>query len=407
MKKMKNALLLSIIISLVTTTLVNLSPVYANPTFVAVDPSSLISSDLTPPDTFDIDINVTDVPTLYGGLFGYEFKLRYWTAVLDVIGVTIGPFLQPTFEVWKNEINETAGYVWLAISQATGESPVSGSGILATITFEVKMLGGTPLDLCDTKLAGWNSTGNAPWSIDHDAYDGEFSNVGRRPKADFYWEPLSPEMDLPVVFYATGSYALDGKYIASWDWDFGDGTVGSGEIVEHIYDAVGIYTVTLTVTDNLSAQDKLSATIWIAPPNVALADLAEWKARPEKRTYDQSMELTKGRDLINALYAEVQSFGGRTVVVKVRFTATHAITFDEIIIETSPVWLTEYLEIAIFDTSTDPMYLPEFDTTIHPIGKYYVKAQCLYLDADAYAEDPYQPFEIGAHAKTFSFKVKP
>jgi len=38
--------------------------------------------------------------------------------------------------------------------------------------------------------------------------------------------------------------------IATWTWDFGDGTTASGDTVTHAYAAAGEYTVQLTVTDN-------------------------------------------------------------------------------------------------------------------------------------------------------------
>ncbi len=50
--------------------------------------------------------------------------------------------------------------------------------------------------------------------------------------------------ELTCDFDATGSSGDDLVY----DWDFGDDNTGTGEIVEHIYDEDGTYTVELTVT---------------------------------------------------------------------------------------------------------------------------------------------------------------
>lgn len=51
--------------------------------------------------------------------------------------------------------------------------------------------------------------------------------------------------------------------IASFDWDFGDGTNASGGIVEHVYAAPGRFTVTLTVTDDggLTGSDATTVTV--------------------------------------------------------------------------------------------------------------------------------------------------
>jgi len=51
-----------------------------------------------------------------------------------------------------------------------------------------------------------------------------------------------------VIFDATASYDLQGS-IESYDWDFGDGSSGSGATAEHTYIEGGYYVVTLTVTD--------------------------------------------------------------------------------------------------------------------------------------------------------------
>ncbi|UCH88052.1 MAG: PKD domain-containing protein, partial [Thermoplasmata archaeon] len=57
-----------------------------------------------------------------------------------------------------------------------------------------------------------------------------------------------------VYLDGSGSYDVDGT-IESYIWDFGDTNSGSGETTTHAYTAVGIYTVTLTVTDNGGATD--------------------------------------------------------------------------------------------------------------------------------------------------------
>ena len=53
----------------------------------------------------------------------------------------------------------------------------------------------------------------------------------------------------PVLFNGSSSYDPDGE-IVSYDWDFGDGTTGTGEITYNKYCEVGTYFVTLTVTDD-------------------------------------------------------------------------------------------------------------------------------------------------------------
>jgi PKD repeat protein len=61
--------------------------------------------------------------------------------------------------------------------------------------------------------------------------------------------PNSGYAPLVVTLSGATSYDTDGS-IASYVWNFGDGTTGSGATVQHTYTGVGSYTATLTVTDN-------------------------------------------------------------------------------------------------------------------------------------------------------------
>jgi len=71
-----------------------------------------------------------------------------------------------------------------------------------------------------------------------------------------------------ILFNGTLSYDSDDDgYIASWHWNFGDGTNGTGEITTHIYFNPGIYTISLTVTDNEDAEDIDETTVVISQPN--------------------------------------------------------------------------------------------------------------------------------------------
>ncbi len=59
------------------------------------------------------------------------------------------------------------------------------------------------------------------------------------------------------LFDASATTAPAGVTVASYAWDFGDGLAATGVTPSHIYAAVGVYTVTLTVTDS----DGLSASV--------------------------------------------------------------------------------------------------------------------------------------------------
>lgn len=62
------------------------------------------------------------------------------------------------------------------------------------------------------------------------------------------WSPIYPDKNVKVVFDASRSYDPDGE-IVRYSWDFGDGGVAEGKVVEHKYKD-GYFRVWLTVEDN-------------------------------------------------------------------------------------------------------------------------------------------------------------
>jgi len=69
--------------------------------------------------------------------------------------------------------------------------------------------------------------------------------------------------DTIMSFDAGGS--SDNVGIVSYEWDFGDGTTGTGLTVNHTYAEPGTYNVTLTVTDATGYEDTHSITITVLP----------------------------------------------------------------------------------------------------------------------------------------------
>jgi PKD repeat protein len=61
--------------------------------------------------------------------------------------------------------------------------------------------------------------------------------------------------DLACDFNGSASYDLDGT-ILDYDWDFGDGNIGTGMTMDHAYAAPGTYIVVLTVTDDDGASGE-------------------------------------------------------------------------------------------------------------------------------------------------------
>ena len=87
----------------------------------------------------------------------------------------------------------------------------------------------------------------------------------KAPSAVVTSSVLSGTVPLVVSFNGSGSSDTDGT-IASFAWNFGDGSTGSGATSAHTFSAAGSYTVTLTVTDNQGATGQAQKVITVQPP---------------------------------------------------------------------------------------------------------------------------------------------
>ena len=138
------------------------------------------------------------------------------------------------------------------------------------------------------------------------------------PVASFVSSPAKPLEGSSVTFDATTSSDPDGT-IASYAWDFGDGTTGTGSKPSHAYARYGTYTVTLAVRDNdgLSASTSKSVRIHAAPR-------ASFIFSPAKPLEGQavSLDASSSSDADGTIVSYVWSFGDTTTGSGV--TTSHA-----------------------------------------------------------------------------------
>jgi chitodextrinase len=83
--------------------------------------------------------------------------------------------------------------------------------------------------------------------------------VNRAPVAVISWTVSG----LTVNFSGTSSSDPDGGTMASYAWNFGNGSTGSGATVAHTYPTAGTYTVTLKVTDALGGTGTTTQTVTV------------------------------------------------------------------------------------------------------------------------------------------------
>jgi len=123
-------------------------------TTVSIDP---LDSYTTVGSIVSTDVKVNNVDPHVANLTSWQFIVYFSNHVLNCSTVTEGPFLKTSggntffgFTI-TNDYNGTYGKI-LAYSTLLGNYSVSGSGVLATITFNALSVGDSPLHLSDIKL---------------------------------------------------------------------------------------------------------------------------------------------------------------------------------------------------------------------------------------------------------------
>ena len=94
-------------------------------------------------------------------------------------------------------------------------------------------------------------------------YTIKFSSSYTSPNPSFTYSPSSPFfIQESIQFDATDSTPGGaGDSIILYEWDFGDGSTGTGTTPEHTYITPGIYTVTLYITDTNGIRRETSQTV--------------------------------------------------------------------------------------------------------------------------------------------------
>jgi PKD repeat protein len=161
---------------------------------------------------------------------------------------------------------------------ATMVSTATGNILKAELAGRVIVTLGTKLPVTD-QWTLYTATYRFPWQGDYDKWDPNpeliehtllILGVGA-PVVAFTFEPASPRVGEEVQFHDQSTGDPSG-----WEWDFGDGVASSEQHPIHVFSAEGVYTVTLTVTDDVG-WDQATADIVVLPgplPNVVYIPVA-------------------------------------------------------------------------------------------------------------------------------------
>src|SRR6267143_739040 len=132
-------------------------------------------------------------------------------------------------------------YIW-----KFGDSPPTGSGVIATHPYVVRGIYTVTLNVTDN--SGLSSTATHQVVVDI------------APSAAFLFAPTAIYIGFPVTFNGSTSTDSDGT-IVSYAWTFGDGATGADRTMSHEYASKGTFTVALVVRDDAGLSNRTTATI--------------------------------------------------------------------------------------------------------------------------------------------------
>ena len=133
-------------------------------------------------------------------------------------------------------------------------------------------------------LTGYDLLANLPDKVEN------IVEAGIKPPIAVIDGPYSGSEGSTIAMSAAASLDPNGT-VVSYTWDFGDGATGTGPSVTHTYAQDGIYTVTVTVTDNDGLTDNIAALAAVANVAPVIAPFAGATLLPAE-TYTVSGSFT-------------------------------------------------------------------------------------------------------------------
>lgn len=186
---------------------------------------------------------------LFGNYYLTAIPIDYGTPTMMVFRIEFGANDEHTFSLWVNPA-----------ATSLGDMPPT-----ATISQTVI----NPLHIISLRTAVGFTTNNA--AIDEIRFGTTYRCVtpdantllNRQPVASFTTDTTSGMLPFTVNFNATASFDPDVvDNIVSYEWEFGDGQEGTGEIISHTYEFTGQMQAILTVTDQCGANHGFSVPIF-------------------------------------------------------------------------------------------------------------------------------------------------
>lgn len=180
--------------------------------------------------------------------------------------------------------------------------------------------------------------------------------------------PVPVRVDKPATM--TGHCTDSDGMVASWEWDFGDGTNQKGEghtsTVTHVYQKAGSYVVTFVATDNKGANsDPPKIIVRVVNNNPPAIKSATW---PRKvRVFENVQFIITCEDKESKLIEAFMDFGDGTTERRKVFGSEFTAKFDHVYQKPGVYRPTCY---AMDDEGQGPTYPPEpWDLTVEGLAK--------------------------------------
>jgi PKD repeat protein len=120
--------------------------------------------------------------------------------------------------------------------------------------------------------------------------------------------------DIPHVTFESTSSDPDGS-IVNWTWDFGDGSKGHGETINHTYSKQGFYPVTIKVTDNdNTTEDKFKLDCVLIANVLVNGSLSN--DDPENHTWKTIQKAIDNLSTFDILYVLNGTYNGNIIINK-------------------------------------------------------------------------------------------
>jgi PKD repeat protein len=250
-------------------------------TKVTIKPAAPLSGNTTYQLTLDKNV-ITD---MNGNPFVGDISVKFSTGPIGAVTPVLGPIATPTNKTSVSVSGVAAADLEVEVFVNGASAGKTTAGADGKFSLTVSLAEGTNKIVARSKDAtGTSSPVSNEVVVVRDT---------KKPVANAGTD-IKVEVGTPITLSGAGS--TDEVGIATYSWDLGDGTTASGATVTKVYNKVGKYTVTLTVTDTAgNVSDPAKITVEVvekpAPPDQVPPVLAITAPRDGALVYVDKVKL--------------------------------------------------------------------------------------------------------------------